>query len=198
MSPAKRAFDLFWSAMGLIALSPVFLIIALWIKLHDGGPVFFRQERVGLNGKPFRIWKFRTMVVNAERLGAQLTVGRDPRITPIGHFLRKTKLDELPQLINVLVGEMSLVGPRPEVPRYVALYTPEQRQVLSLKPGITDLASVKYRDESTVLGHAEDPERCYVETVMPEKLRINLEYAAQASVWTDFRVILLTVFSLFR
>lgn len=190
----KRAFDLFWTIPGLLLLSPLFLLIALWIKLDDGGPVFFRQERIGHHGKPFRMWKFRTMVRDAEKQGRQITVGRDPRITRAGHALRKYKLDELPQLLNVLAGKMSLVGPRPEVPRYVALYTPEQRAVLDFVPGITDLASIAYRNENRLLGAAADPERLYIETIMPAKLHINLEYARRATVWQDFCVTVQTLF----
>ncbi len=189
----KRVFDLFWTIPGLVVLSPLFGVIALWIKLDDGGPVFFRQERVGQNGQLFRIWKFRTMVVDAEKRGRPLTVGRDPRITRAGYRLRRYKLDELPQLLNVLRGEMSLVGPRPEVPRYVALYTPEQRRVLDLMPGITDPASIRYRHENELLSQAEDPEKVYVEEIMPEKIRINLDYAQRATIWSDFWVILQTL-----
>ncbi len=191
----KRAFDLVWTIPGLIVLTPVLLLIALGIKLDDCGPVFFRQERIGRRGKPFRMWKFRTMVVGAERQGRQITIGRDPRITRAGHWLRRYKLDELPQLFNVLRGDMSLVGPRPEVSRYVALYTPEQRVVLDLVPGITDPASVKYRDESNYLAQFDDPERKYIEAVMPEKIRVNLEYAQRATLWSDFCVIIQTLTS---
>ena len=196
-SKAKRWFDFFWSVVGLCLSWPIFVLIALVIKLEDGGPVFFRQERVGWRGRPFRIWKFRTMVVGAEKLGRPLTVGKDPRITRVGHWLRKTKLDELPQLINVLCGEMSLVGPRPEVPRYVDLYSTDQRRVLELKPGITDPASIIFRNESEVLAQVEDPERYYLEVVMPEKIRLNIEYAKHASIWSDIRVILQTIKCLF-
>lgn len=194
----KRAFDLFWTLPGLLVLAPVFLLIAFWIKLDDGGPVFFRQERIGLNGKPFRMWKFRTMVVDAERQGRSLTVRGDPRITRAGQGLRKLKLDELPQLLNVLRGEMSLVGPRPEVRKYVARYSPEQRRVLELTPGITDWASIKYRDENALLASVENPEQFYLETIMPEKIAINLTYAERANVWRDFGVILQTLLRLVR
>jgi lipopolysaccharide/colanic/teichoic acid biosynthesis glycosyltransferase len=190
---AKRIFDLFWATVGLLLLWPIFLVVAVLIKLEDRGPVFFRQVRVGWKGQSFRMWKFRTMVVDAERLGRAITVGRDPRITRVGHWLRATKVDELPQLLNVWLGEMSLVGPRPEVQKYVNLYTEDQRRVLELRPGITDLASVKYRRESEVLAAADDPDRTYVEAIMPEKIQINLEYAAQASLLGDFRVILMTL-----
>lgn len=193
MSIAKRCFDLFWSATGIVLLSPLFGLIALAIRLDDKGPALFRQERVGYRGKPFRMLKFRTMIVDAERMGKQLTVGRDPRITRVGYWLRKTKLDELPQLINVIRGEMSLVGPRPEVPRYVAAYDAEQRKVLDLRPGITDPASITYYDESDLLAGAPDPETMYLAEVMPEKIRINLEYARRANTLSDLVIILRTI-----
>lgn len=190
---AKRIFDLFWAVTGLLLLWPVFLLVALLIKVEDGGAVFFRQVRVGWKGRLFRMWKFRTMVMDAERLGRAITVGGDARITRVGHWLRATKVDELPQLLNVLTGDMSLVGPRPEVQKYVALYSEDQCRVLELRPGITDLASVKYRRESELLAGAEDPDRTYVDEIMPEKIRINLEYAGQASLVGDFKVILMTL-----
>ena len=189
----KRAFDLFWSALGLAVLSPVLALVALAVKLEDGGPVFFRQLRIGRGGRPFRIWKFRTMVVDADRQGRAITVGRDPRITRVGHWLRDSKLDEIPQLLNVFSGEMSLVGPRPEVPRYVELYTEAQRAILALRPGITDLASIKYRNESDLLGAAENPDETYVQILLPDKIRINLAYASEAGLWSDFLVILATL-----
>jgi len=190
---AKRAFDLFWSILGLVVLSPLLVLAALLVKLEDRGPVFFRQVRIGRGGLPFRIWKFRTMVVDAERQGRAITVGRDPRITRMGAWLRDTKLDELPQLLNVVAGDMSLVGPRPEVPRYVELYSEAQRAILALRPGITDLASIKYRHESELLAQAENPDETYVRVLLPDKLRINLAYAARADVWSDFLVILATL-----
>lgn len=193
MKLAKRCFDLFWTIIGLLVIWPLLLLIALAIKLDDRGLVFFRQERVGYRGRPFYIWKFRTMVVNAEQIGRAITVGRDTRITRVGHWLRKAKLDELPQLFNILMGEMSLVGPRPEVMRYVALYTAEQREVLNVLPGITDPASIKYRDENEVLARASDPEQAYINEVMPEKISINLEYAKKARVMEDFVIILNTL-----
>ena len=186
-------FDLFWATVGLLLLWPVFLLVALFIKAEDGGAVFFRQVRVGWKGRAFRMWKFRTMIMDAERLGRAITVGGDARITRIGHWLRATKVDELPQLINVLTGDMSLVGPRPEVQKYVDLYTLEQRRVLDLRPGITDLASVKYRRESELLANSEDPDGTYVDEIMPEKIRINLDYAREANLADDFRVILMTL-----
>lgn len=188
----KRLFDFFFSFSGLLLLWPLFFIIALFIKLDDRGPVFFKQERVGRCGQLFKIWKFRTMIVDAEKQGKQLTVGKDFRITRTGEWLRKFKLDELPQLINVLCGEMSLVGPRPEVPYYVAFYTPDQQKILTLKPGITDLASILYSEESEWLAEAEEPENTYIEEIMPEKLKLNMEYARYATVWNDSKVILRT------
>lgn len=179
--------------MGLLLLWPIFLVVAFLIKAEDGGAVFFRQERVGRKGRSFRMWKFRTMIKDAERFGRAITVGGDPRITRVGHWLRATKVDELPQLLNVWVGNMSLVGPRPEVKGYVDLYTEDQRKVLDLQPGITDLASVKYRRESEMLAISSDPDRTYVEEIMPEKIRINLEYASQANLSRDFKVILMTL-----
>ncbi len=190
---AKRAFDLFWSLLGLAVLSPFLAATALAVKLEDGGPVFFRQMRVGRGGRAFRIWKFRTMVVDAEARGRAITVGADPRITRTGRFLRASKLDELPQLLNVVTGEMSLVGPRPEVPRYVDLYTDDQRSILGLRPGITDLASIKYRNESELLARAADPDAAYVREILPDKIRINQAYAARAGIGADVLVILATL-----
>jgi lipopolysaccharide/colanic/teichoic acid biosynthesis glycosyltransferase len=192
MRLGKRVFDLLLTVPGLLLLCPVFAVVAFAVWLGDRGPVFFRQERVGWRGVPFRMWKFRTMRVDAERMGPQLTVGRDPRITRVGAWLRRTKVDELPQLLNVLTGEMSLVGPRPEVERYVELYTEDQARVLELVPGITDPASIAFRDESEVLALEADPERAYVERIMPEKIRLNLAYAERSSVLTDLVVILRT------
>jgi len=189
----KRVFDFICSILGLIVLSPIFFIIALMIKIEDGGPVLFIQKRVGYKGRPFFMYKFRTMVVDAEKKGNLLTVGGDPRITKSGRLLRKFKLDELPQLINVIKGEMSLVGPRPEVEKYVNLYTNEQREVLNLYPGITDPASIEYVNESELLAQSSDPEKLYVEKIMPEKIVLNSEYARQASWWTDFLVIIKTL-----
>jgi len=191
---AKRLFDLFVASCALLLLSPLLLGMALAIKLDSPGPVFFRQVRVGRGGREFRIHKFRTMVVNDDTRSAQITVGADPRITRVGTWLRRTKCDELAQLIDVLQGTMSLVGPRPEVPRYVALY-PEalKRQVLAVRPGITDVASLTYRHESEQLARAADPEREYVEVVMPAKLRLAARYARQATVRTDVAVLIQTV-----
>jgi len=193
-SHVKRVFDLTFSLLGLLVLWPVLAAVALGIKLSGGGRAFFRQQRVGLGGRIFKIWKFRTMVENAEQLGKLLTVGPDPRITPIGFWLRRSKLDELPQLFNVLRGDMSLVGPRPEVPHYVERYSAGQRRVLNLMPGITDPASIRYRNENDLLATSANPEQTYTEEIMPEKIRLNLEYAVRANLATDFAVILKTVF----
>ena len=196
MRGTKRLFDLCWTIPGLLVFWPAFLVIATLIKLDDGGPVFFRQRRVGRGGRLFRVWKFRTMIPRAEQCGGPLTIGADPRTTRFGKWLRHAKLDELPQLFNVLAGQMSLVGPRPEVPRYVALYSPDQRRVLDLVPGITDPASIAFRHESDLLARASDPEREYIEVFMPEKIRLNLAYAARATRWTDFGVVVHTLRSL--
>jgi lipopolysaccharide/colanic/teichoic acid biosynthesis glycosyltransferase len=197
MTRAKRVMDVCGSVAGIVVLAPLFVLVGIAIALDGrnggGGSVFFAQERVGLRGTTFRMWKFRTMVADAERRGAQLTVGADPRITRVGRWLRRLKLDELPQLLNVLRGEMSLVGPRPEVSRFVALYDDAQRAVLELVPGITDPASIRYRDEAAELARAADPERCYIDEIMPEKIRLNLEYATNATPWTDLLVVLSTI-----
>ena len=190
---AKRAMDIVISAAALCVLWPVLLLIALAIVVDDPGPVFYRQVRVGRGGRPFRIFKFRTMVVDADKKGLSITVGRDSRITRVGAFLRKTKLDELAQLLNVLCGQMSFVGPRPEVPRYVELYTPYQRQVLLVRPGITDYASIAYRNENDLLAGADDPERMYIETIMPDKIELNMKYLREISPLTDVRLMLRTV-----
>ena len=190
----KRIFDIVCSGLGLIVLSPFLLFVAIRIKSGSDGPVFFKQIRVGEKGKEFEILKFRTMVVDAEKLGRQIIVGNDSRITKIGAFLRKYKIDELPQLINVFKGDMSLVGPRPEVPRYVNMYNEEQRKVLDVKPGITDLASIRYRDENELLGQAENPDEFYINTIMPDKLALNLEYIRKSNVFLDIYIIFSTIF----
>lgn len=188
----KRAFDIIASALGLLVLSPLFLLIALWIKLDSRGPVFFRQDRVGRFNRDFRIFKFRSMRVGADK-GSLLTVGgRDNRITRSGFFLRRSKLDELPQLINVLLGDMSLVGPRPEVRKYVDYYTPEQMHVLDIRPGMTDPASILYKNENELLGQEMDPERFYIEVVMPDKLAMNLKYVRHHTFWGDIALIFKT------
>lgn len=185
----KRAFDIIFSSLALTVLLPLLLAVALVVASTSSGGAFFRQVRVGRGGKEFRLLKFRTMRPGSERAG-QLTVGgRDPRITGIGYALRRTKLDELPQLWNVLIGDMSIVGPRPEVPRYVALYDAEQRKVLSVRPGLTGLASIAYIDENEVLARSSDPERAYIEEVMPAKLALDLRYVRERSLWLDLRLI---------
>lgn len=189
----KRIFDLFFSVFSLVVLSPGLLIISLWIK-NDGGPAFFRQKRVGLNENSFNIFKFRTMVVDAEKLGGQITAGMDPRITKIGLFLRKSKIDELPQLVNIVLGQMSLVGPRPEVSKYVEKWSLEDRQrILSVKPGITDYASLIFKDEQEILSGSVDPEKSYIEEIMPRKLELYKKYIFEQSLWLDFRIILATL-----
>lgn len=194
----KRMMDIAVSAAALCVLWPLYLIIALAIVIDDPGPVFYRQVRVGRGGKPFRIFKFRSMVVDADKKGLAITVGNDRRITRVGAFLRKTKLDELAQLINVLCGQMSFVGPRPEVPRYVELYTPYQRQVLLVRPGITDYASIAYRNENDLLDAAQDPERMYIEQIMPAKIELNMKYLREISPAADIRLILKTVEAVVR
>ena len=194
----KRLFDILCALFGIVVLLPFFLFLSSWILIEDGAPVLFFQKRVGKNGKDFWLYKFRTMRKNAEKMG-QLTIGdRDPRVTNSGYYLRKYKLDELPQLFNVLFGTMSLVGPRPEVKKYVLLYTEEQRKVLQVKPGITDLASLEYFKESELLAASSDPETTYIKEIMPEKLKLNLEYIHRASIITDLGIVLKTVIRIFR
>lgn len=194
---SKRLFDLFFVIPGLLVLSPFLLIIALIIKLKDGGNVLFKQVRVGKNGKHFDVLKFRTMVVNAETLGNKVTTGDDPRITPIGNVLRKYKLDELPQLINVLKGEMSLVGPRPEVPEYVEFYPDEVRTiVLSVPPGMTDKASIEFVNENDLLIGSKDPVNDYKNKVLPVKLKYYQEYVEERSLWFDFKLIIKTIIAI--
>jgi lipopolysaccharide/colanic/teichoic acid biosynthesis glycosyltransferase len=196
---SKRIFDWLASGLGLLVLSPVLVALAVWIKLDSSGPVFFRQDRVGLRGRVFRIHKFRTMVTNAERLGLQLTVGSDSRVTRVGQWLRKYKLDELPQLLDVWLGHMSLVGPRPEVPRYVACYPADVREVvLSVRPGITDRASIEFKDENEILGRASDPHLAYVNEVLPIKLDFYVQYVNTRSFWGDISLIFKTFAALVR
>ena len=188
----KRLFDIFASGLGLLFLSPLFLVLAIWIKLDSSGPVFYRQVRVGRHNKDFRIYKFRSMKVGADKQGLITIGGHDPRITRSGYFIRKYKLDEFPQLINVFVGDMSLVGPRPEVRKYVDMYTPEQMHVLDVRPGVTSLASIRYRNENELLDKAEDPDQFYIDVVMQDKLAIDLEYVRNASFWYDIKLIFQT------
>lgn len=194
----KRTFDIFASFFGLLVLSPILILIALLIVLTSSGGVFFRQVRVGRNGKEFRIFKFRTMVKDAEAKGMQITVGNDSRVTTIGKILRKCKLDELPQLINVLLGQMSFVGYRPEVPKYVAMYTVYQRNILRIRPGITDLASIEYRDENEVLEQSDNPEDTYVNDVMQKKLALNIKYMQEMGFWYDLKLIFKTFLAILK
>lgn len=194
----KRLFDIVASGLGLIVLSPLFLVLAIWIKRDSKGPVFYRQVRVGLNNKDFRIFKFRSMRVGADK-GSLVTIGgRDPRVTRSGYWIRKFKLDELPQLINVFVGDMSLVGPRPEVRHYVDYYTPEQMHVLDVRPGITDPASIKFRNENELMEKAEDPEKYYIEVIMQEKIRLYLEYVNHHSFLGDIGLIFKTFWAIVK
>ena len=193
----KRLFDIVFAALALLLLCPLLLAVALWVRLDSPGPVLFRQRRVGRGGRPFDIFKFRTMAAGAEAMGPQITVGADTRITRAGAWLRRAKLDELPQFYNVLRGDMSVVGPRPEVPRYVALYPPEVRTaVLSVRPGITDLASIAFRDESALLARSADPERTYIEQILPAKLDYALQYMRSHTLWLDLRIIGWTVLAI--
>ncbi len=189
----KRTVDILCCVVGLIVFGPALLLFARSIKREDHGPVFYRGERIGLHGKPFRIFKFRTMVVDAEKLGASSTSDDDERITKIGRFLRRYKLDELPQLINVLIGDMSLVGPRPEVKKFTDLYTDEEKMILTIRPGITDWASIWNPDEGAILAGSTDPDRDYLEKIRPEKIRLQLKYVRERSFWTDLRIIILTL-----
>lgn len=194
----KRLFDILIAGVGLVFLAPLLLLIACLIKLDSPGPVFFRQERIGRGLRPFFIYKFRTMIADAPKHGRLITVGGDPRITRVGRILRKTKLDELPQLFNVLKGEMSVVGPRPEVRRYVDLFRQDYEEILRVRPGITDLASVHYRHEAEILAAAPDPEEEYVTRVLPEKIRLAKEYLRRSSLLTDILLICRTCVRLFH
>lgn len=192
----KRLFDIILSSLGLLILSPIFAIVAIWIKLDSYGPIFYRQVRVGRYNQDFRIFKFRSMRVGSDK-GSLVTIGgRDPRITTSGYFIRKFKIDELPQLINVLIGDMSLVGPRPEVRHYVNYWTPEQMHVLDVRPGITDPASIKFRNENELLEKAENPEKYYIEVIMQEKIRLYLEYVNQHNLFYDLKIIFQTFWAI--
>ena len=194
----KRLFDILISGLGLLALSPLFVIVAVWIKIDSQGPVFYRQTRVGKGNKDFQLLKFRSMVGDADKSGLLTVGGHDSRVTRAGYFIRKYKLDELPQLINVFLGDMSLVGPRPEVRKYVDMYTPEQLHVLDIRPGITDAASIKYRNENDLLAAADNPEQYYIDVIMPDKLRINLEYVAHHSLLGDLKFIFDTFIAILK
>lgn len=194
----KRFFDIFSSLIVLLIGAPFFLVIALFIVLDSKGGVFFKQIRVGKGEKEFGLFKFRTMKPNSESLG-QITVGgRDPRVTRVGYWLRRFKFDEFPQLINILVGDMSIVGPRPEVPKYVTLYTDKQKKVLTVRPGLTDYASLEYINENELLEKSDNPNETYIKEIMPAKLELNLKYIAEKSVWIDFKLIFLTISKLFK
>lgn len=186
------------SGCGLIVLCPIFIIIAIWIKLDSSGPVFYKQIRVGRYNKDFGLLKFRSMRVGSDKAGLITIGGRDPRVTRSGYYIRKYKLDELPQLINVFIGDMSLVGPRPEVRKYVDLYTTEQMEVLNVRPGITDLASIRYRNENELLEKADDPNKYYVDVIMQDKLKINLEYVRNHSFWYDIKLIFKTFIAIVK
>ncbi len=194
----KRFLDITVSGLGLLCLSPLFVVLAIWIKYDSLGPVFYRQTRVGRRNRDFQVYKFRSMQVGADNKGLITIGGHDARITHSGYYIRKYKLDELPQLINVFLGDMSLVGPRPEVRKYVDLYTPEQMHVLDVRPGITDLASIKYRNENELLGAVDDPEQYYQNVILPDKLRINQEYIKKSSLLFDIKIIFKTVVTIFK
>jgi lipopolysaccharide/colanic/teichoic acid biosynthesis glycosyltransferase len=193
----KRIFDLLSALIVIIVFSPLLILLSVWIAFDSKGGVFYKQERVGKNGKLFNLLKFRSMRPNADRAG-QLTVGDDNRVTKVGRFIRKYKLDELPQLFNIVKGEMSVVGPRPEVPKYVDMYSEEQKKVLLALPGLTDFASIEYLDEQKILGAADNPEKIYIEEVMPAKLELNLKYIKERNFWLDIGLIFKTIFSIFR
>lgn len=192
-----RFFDIFFSALGLLFFSPLFILISILIKIESTGPVFYKQVRVGKGEKPFFLIKFRSMYIGSEKKGL-ITIGnRDPRVTRVGNFIRKFKIDELPQLLNVLMGEMSIVGPRPEVPKYVSLYNDEQREILTVKPGISDYASIKYRNENDLLSTVENPEDYYISVLIPAKIDLNKIYVQNRNICSYFKIIIKTVFSVF-
>ncbi|MFN8114691.1 MAG: sugar transferase [Bacteroidia bacterium] len=194
----KRLFDIVATLVGIIILLPFFIVICIAMIVSCGFPLFYLQTRVGKNGKDFKLFKFRTMHLDADKKGLLTVGGRDPRVTSIGYYLRKYKLDELPQLFNVLFGTMSLVGPRPEVRKYVDLYTKEQQQVLSVKPGITDFASLEYINENDLLAKSNNPEKTYIEEIMPAKLALNMKYIQQQGILVDFKIILNTIFKIIK
>lgn len=195
---AKRIFDFIFSLFGLILIFPILIIVSILISINSKGGIFYRQVRVGENNKDFKIFKFRTMYLNADKLGLLTVGGRDPRITKVGYYLRKSKLDELPQLINVFLGDMSFVGPRPEVRKYVELYSDSQKKVLEMKPGITDLASIQFRNENIILAKQENPNQYYIDVIMPTKLEINLKYLKERSLLKDCIVIFKTFLIIFK
>ena len=192
----KRLLDILVSAFALVVFSPILLVLAIWIKIDSPGPVFYRGKRTGRHNKPFHIFKFRSMVTNAEKLGGPSTSDRDPRITNSGAFIRKFKFDELPQFINVLIGEMSLVGPRPEVQKYTDMYTEEEKPILDLRPGITDWASIWNSDEGAVLAGSDDPDKAYEELIRPTKLQLQLKYRYEHTVWSDIKILFYTAYKI--
>lgn len=194
----KRLFDIFFSSIGLAILLPFFIIMGLLIIMDSRGGVFYKQVRVGLNGKDFKLFKFRSMATGSDKKGLLTVGGHDSRITRVGYFIRKYKIDELPQLINVFLGDMSLVGPRPEVRKYVDLYNDIQKKVLTIKPGITDYASIQYSNENEILGNATDPEKVYIEEIMPAKLKLNLKYIAEQGLLTDVKIIFNTILKIVK
>jgi len=194
----KRLFDIFFSLIGIIILSPFLLLFSLLIILDSKGGIFYKQIRVGKDGKDFYLFKFRSMRTDADKKGLLTVGGRDPRITRMGYYIRKYKIDELPQLLNVLIGDMSLVGPRPEVRKYVSLYNELQKKVLTVQPGITDYASIEYSNENEILGKAIDPEKVYIEEIMPAKLQLNLKYLAEKSLATDIKIIFKTIVKIIK
>jgi lipopolysaccharide/colanic/teichoic acid biosynthesis glycosyltransferase len=194
----KRGFDIVASVIGLFCFSPLLLLFAVLIKLDSAGPVFFKQERIGKGFRPFLIYKFRTMVKNAPQIGSPISFGNDSRITRVGWLLRKSKLDELPQLLNILKGDMSFVGPRPEVPYYVDLFRRDYEQILKVRPGLTDLASLKYSDEASILGQSDNPEAEYLGRLLPDKIQLAKQYIRRSSILFDIRLIFETVIKLFR
>jgi lipopolysaccharide/colanic/teichoic acid biosynthesis glycosyltransferase len=194
----KRIFDIFFSGFFILFVWPFYVIVAIIIKAGDGGPVFYKAPRVGKNGVIFRMYKFRTMVVNADKIGAASTTTSDPRITRIGHFLRKYKLDEMPQLFNVFLGQMSIVGPRPDLKSFTDMFTEEEKVILSVKPGITDWASVWNSDEGKILEGAEDPDKAYMELIWPEKKRLQIKYVREQSFGRDLKIIFLTLLAIFK
>lgn len=191
-----RLLDIFFSFLGILILSPLFLVLYLAVRLESKGGGFYYQTRVGKDDRDFKVYKFRSMYVGADKKGLITVGGRDPRITKVGYFIRTYKLDELPQLFNVLIGDMSVVGPRPEVRKYVDLYSAEQRKVLSVRPGITDYASIEYVDENRILGKAEDPDQAYIEIIMPDKIQYNMKYINRQTVTEYFRIVFLTIRSI--
>ncbi len=193
----KLLFDIIFSSIGLTITFPLLIFTSIVVKLDSKGPVFYRGKRIGRHGKPFRIYKFRTMVINAEKLGGASTANDDPRITRVGKLIRKYKLDELPQLINVLIGDMSVIGPRPQVLEDVALYTEEEKNILSVRPGMTDWASIKYHNEGEILRGSPDPDQAYIEKIRPGKIKLELEYVRNCSFWVDLRILAKTTKTLF-